>query len=357
MKVATIVGARPQFVKAAPLSEQLRKNHKELLIHTGQHYDVQMSEVFFRELSIPEPDFNLEIGSGSHAEQTGKMLIDLEKLFIKIKPDVVLTFGDTNSTLAGALAAAKLNLPSAHVESGLRSFNRTMPEEINRIVADQLAEILFVPTKSAEANLKREGITRNVFLVGDIMYDAVLKALALAKKKSKIMRTLDLTGKEYMLATIHRADNTSSKERLTNIIQGFLTSETLIVFPTHPRTHKFLRQTGLLAKLQKAKNILITEPLSYFDFLLLQKNAKKILTDSGGVQKEAYFFKVPCITLRDETEWVETVETGWNVIVGADEAKISSAIRNFEPRGRQKSLFGDGEAAKHIVKCLESFFK
>lgn len=316
-----------------------------------------MSEIFFKELNIPEPDYNLEIGSGSHAEQTGKMLIELEKLFVKIQPDVVLTFGDTNSTLAGALAASKLNLPSAHVESGLRSFNRTMPEEINRIVADQLAEILFVPTKSAISNLKNEGITNNVFLVGDIMYDAVLKAFEIAKKKSSIIRKLDLIGKDFMLVTIHRADNTSSKERMQNIVEGFLNANDLIVFPAHPRTHKFLRQTGLLSKLEKSKNILLTEPLSYFDFLILQKHAKKILTDSGGVQKEAYFFKVPCITLRDETEWIETVETGWNIIVGADKDKIISAMEGFQPTGRQKNLFGDGNSAKQIVECLEKFFK
>lgn len=357
MKVATIVGARPQFVKAAPLSDQLRKKHTEILIHTGQHYDLQMSEVFFKELNIPKPDHNLEVGSGSHAEQTAKMLVDLEKLFIKIQPDVVLTFGDTNSTLAGALAASKINIPSAHIESGLRSFNRTMPEEVNRIVADQLAEILFVPTKSAITNLKNEGITKNVFLVGDIMYDAVLKALDIAKKRSNIIRKMDLVGKDFMLATIHRADNTSSKERLQNIVDGFLSTDQLIVFPAHPRTHKFLRQTGLLSKLEKAKNILMTEPLSYFDFLILQKHAKKILTDSGGVQKEAYFFKVPCITMRDETEWIETVETGWNIIVGADKDKISKAIESFQPGGRQKNLFGDGNSAMQIVECLEKFFK
>lgn len=356
--IASIVGARPQFIKAAPLSRELRKAYREILIHTGQHYDIQMSDIFFRELEIPKPDYNLEIGSGNHGEQTGKMLVALEKLLLKINPDLVLTFGDTNSTLAGALAAAKLCIPGAHVEAGLRSFNQKMPEEINRIVADRLADMLFAPTKTGVNNLKNEGITKNVFLVGDIMYDAVLKAIEIARKRSGILKKLKLKEKEFMLATVHRADNTAEPERLSEIVGGLTATDKKIVFPTHPRVHKALRQNNLLEKLENAKNIILSEPLGYFDFLLLEENAKKILTDSGGVQKEAFFLKVPCITLRDETEWIETTEAGWNILVGADKNRISSAIENFEPAsGRQKNLFGDGNTASHIVKHITNFLK
>lgn len=356
--VASIVGARPQFVKVAPLSKKIRGVYHEVLIHTGQHYDIQMSDVFFRELEIPEPDYNLEIGSGNHGEQTGKMLSAIEKMLLKTNPDIVLTFGDTNSTLAGALAAAKLCIPSAHVEAGLRSFNRKMPEEINRIVADRLADLLFVPTKTGVSNLKSEGITNNVFLVGDIMYDAVLKAINVARKKSGIIKKLKLKEKEYMLATVHRADNTTETERLSGIVEGLTATDEKIVFPTHPRVHKALRQAGLLKKLEGSKNVIVSEPLGYFDFLLLEENAKKILTDSGGVQKEAFFLKVPCITLRDETEWVETIETGWNILVGADKDRIISAIEDFEPpSGKQENLFGEGNAAHHIVEHMTNFLK
>ena len=350
MKIVSIVGARPQFVKAAALSKKLREKFTEVLVHTGQHYDSNMSDVFFKELGIPEPDYNLGVGSGSHGEQTGGMLIEIEKVLIKEKPDLVLVYGDTNSTIAGSLAAAKLHIKVAHVGAGLRSFNRAMPEELNRVVTDHLSDFLFTPTKTAVDNLNKEGIINGVFNTGDVMYDAVLQFSRVAKEKSQILRTLGIEPKTYLYATVHRAENTDNPENLKNIILALAESGEKIVFPIHPRTRKMMG--GI--ELPSLPNIKMIEPVGYLDNLILIENSKKVLTDSGGIQKEAYFLKVPCITLREETEWVETVEDGWNILVGADKKKIQQSIEKFESKGKQSDHFGDGQAANKIAEIISN---
>ncbi len=353
MKIATIVGARPQFIKMASVSRELRKHFNEIVIHTGQHYDYEMNKIFFERLNIPEPDYYLGIGSGSHGYQTGEMLKRIEEVLIEERPDLVLVYGDTNSTLAGALAAVKLHIKVAHVEAGLRSFDKRMPEEINRVLTDHVSDYLFAPTETAVKNLHKEGIKDGVYLTGDVMYDALLYNIKIARKKSRILNELGLRPKEYLLATVHRAENTDSKERLTNIINAFIEINELIVFPVHPRTRKYMEAYGLIEKIEKSPNILLVPPVGYLDMLVLEENARKIITDSGGVQKEAYFLKVPCITLREKTEWVETVKDGWNVLVGANREKIVKAIEEFEPSGETYNhRFGDGNASKRIVEIL-----
>lgn len=344
-----MVGARPQFIKAAPVSAVLRKQHREILIHTGQHYDEEMSAAFFRSLRIPDPDYNLNIGSGAHGEQTGRMLVEIERVLLSEAPDVVLVYGDTNSTLAGALAAAKIQIPLAHIEAGLRSFNRSMPEEINRVVVDHLSSLLFCPTQTAVDHLAKEGIRAGVHLVGDVMYDVAL-ATAQEARQRDIRARLGLKEKEYLLCTVHRPANTDSARNLRSIVEAISESGRPVVFPVHPRTRKLLAEHGLDGSV--GKNVLMTEPLDFLDFQALVMEAAKVLTDSGGVQKEAYFFGVPCITLREETEWIETVEDGWNVLVGADKEEIQHAITGFNPRGTMNKSFGDGHAAARIVDLL-----
>lgn len=353
MKILTVVGARPQFVKAAAVSRILRETHTEVLVHTGQHYDERMSEVFFRELGIPEPDYNLEVGSAGHSVQTGEMLIRMESIFEKEKPDWVLVYGDTNSTLAGALVASKLNIPIAHVEAGLRSFNREMPEEINRVLTDHISQLLFCPAQKAVDNLNLEGVTSGVHVVGDVMYDAVLRHSKTAEKKSTILKLLGLTSKQYLLATVHRASNVDDTKTLLNILETFAMLSETVVFPVHPRTHKAIQASGWA----QGKNIKLVEPVGYLDMLCLEKNARMILTDSGGVQKEAYWFGTPCVTLREETEWVETVDAGWNVVVGTEQERILSAIQNCSLPVAHPNLFGAGDASQKIVKLLESDIK
>ena len=352
MKIVSVVGARPQFIKAAPVSRQLRKEHQEILVHTGQHYDYEMSRIFFEGLDLPEADYNLGVGSGTHAEQTGKMLMALEQVMLDESPDIVLVYGDTNSTLAGALAAGKLHLPVAHVEAGLRSYNRNMPEEINRVVTDHVSDVLFCPTQTAVNNLRREGIEEGVWLVGDVMLDAALVSVEVAEEKSAILERLGLRGKEYLLATVHRPSNTDNKSNLRNILDAFLEIGEAIVLPLHPRTRKCLEKHGFYERLKSAANVILTQPLGYLDFLKLERHARKILTDSGGVQKEVYLFGVPCITLRGETEWVETVEAGWNVLVGSNTAKIVEAVRDFGPDEDRPPFFGDGKAAERIARIM-----
>ena len=354
MHITTIVGARPQFIKAAPVSNALRKNHSEVLVHTGQHYDENMSRLFFDELGIPAPDVNLEIGSGPHGEQTGRMLVGIEKILVEKKPDLVLVYGDTNSTLAGAIAAAKLHIPIGHVEAGLRSFNRRMPEEINRILTDKISNYLFCPTSTAVAHLQKEGITAGVHRTGDVMYDAALHFAGLAEKKESVLAKLGIEHKHYLLATCHRPQNTDDEQALTGIVEAFIESGETVVFPVHPRTSVFLKKFGLLERMIKTKNMMPIEPVGYLEMLQLEKFAKKILTDSGGVQKEAYFFKVPCITMRPETEWVETVEDGWNILTGSDKRKILQAITGFLPTHEQKNHYGDGRASERIADILSS---
>ncbi|WP_035288372.1 UDP-N-acetylglucosamine 2-epimerase (non-hydrolyzing) [Clostridium sp. KNHs214] len=353
MKIITIVGARPQFIKAAAVSNIIRKEHEEVLIHTGQHYDENMSKVFFEELNIPKPDYNLGVGSGSHGKQTGEMLSKLEEIYLKEKPDLVLVYGDTNSTLAGALAASKLLIPVAHVEAGLRSFNKAMPEEQNRILTDHISELLFVPTTTAENNLKNEGVIKGVHNVGDVMFDAVLHFKKLSQEKSKILKKIGLEDEEFILTTIHRAENTNDINRLKNIIEALNESDEKIVLPLHPRTKKYIEDYGL----KFGENIKVIEPIGYLDMISLEMHAKKIVTDSGGVQKEAFFMGKPCVTMRDETEWVETVQNGWNVIVGTNKEAILQNIKNFIPKEEQKNIFGDGHAGDRILKIINNFYK
>ncbi len=354
MKILTVVGARPQFIKAAPVSKALRNaGHHEFLVHTGQHYDHAMSQIFFDELGIPQPDINLGVGSGSHGRQTGEMLIRLEEVIRDQQPDWVLVYGDTNSTLAGALAAVKLHVPVAHVEAGLRSFNRSMPEEHNRVLTDHCADLLFCPTQTAVDNLANEGITQGVYLVGDTMYDAVLQFGELARQRSRILETLGLTPRQYLLATVHRPYNTDNPENLRSIASAFVECGETVIFPVHPRTRVRMEETGVIELLRGAPQVRLIEPVGYLDMLMLQQDARIILTDSGGIQKEAYLLGVPCVTLRSETEWIETVKAGWNIIAGADRNKILEAITNSKKSSlKQPALFGNGNASLLIVNHL-----
>lgn len=355
MRVLTVVGARPQFIKAAPVSHAIRTaGHTEFLVHTGQHYDQSMSRIFFDEMKIPMPDINLEVGSGSHATQTALMLSKLEVVMQQNRPDCVLVYGDTNSTLAGALAAAKLQLRLAHVEAGLRSFNRQMPEEHNRVLVDHCSDLLFCPTPTAVANLAREGILNGVNLVGDTMFDAVLHFATIANETSAILNRLRLSAGEFLLATIHRAYNTDEPEVLSDILEAFIELNDTIIFPVHPRTRQKINQLGnrIAGRLSQSK-VRMIEPVGYLDMLMLERNARLILTDSGGMQKEAFFFAVPCITLRPETEWTETVATGWNVIAGVSREGIKRAVEESTwPVDPPKQIFGDGNAARKIVTQL-----
>lgn len=356
MKILTVVGARPQFIKAAPVSKALRNaGHHEYLVHTGQHYDHAMSQIFFDELGIPQPDINLGVGSGSHGRQTGEMLMRLEEVIQEQKPDWVLVYGDTNSTLAGALAAVKLHVPVAHVEAGLRSFNREMPEEHNRVLTDHCADLLFCPTQTAVDNLAREGITQGVHLVGDTMYDAVLQFGELARQRSRILERLGLTPKHYLLATVHRPYNTDNGENLRSILSAFVECGETVIFPVHPRTRARMAEAGVMEMLEGAPQVRLIEPVGYLDMLMLEQHARVILTDSGGMQKEAYFFAVPCVTLRPETEWVETVAAGWNVVVGADRRQIIAAVSNGAWSAKNPtSIFGLGNAGCRITDVMSS---
>ncbi|TCN27836.1 non-hydrolyzing UDP-N-acetylglucosamine 2-epimerase [Mesobacillus foraminis] len=353
MKVLTVIGARPQFIKACMLSKAFESLPavKEVMVHTGQHYDDNMSKVFFEQLKLPKPDYYLGVGSDTHGIQTAKMLTELERVMLVEKPDIVLVYGDTNSTLAGALAAAKLHIPVAHVEAGLRSFNKKMPEEINRILTDHLSEWLFCPSRTALENLKREGIEKGVFETGDIMYDAIQFYKPYALQYSTIIPDLNLASKNYYLATVHRAENTDDPEKLRALLEAFHQMKHPVVFPMHPRTkHKI--QQWKLNDLLLSENIKLVEPLNYFDMITVESQAKVILTDSGGVQKEAYMLGVPCITLREETEWVETVAAGWNQITGADADRIMEAEKNSKLPSDRPELFGDGSTSKQIMKIL-----
>lgn len=352
IKILAVVGARPNFIKAFPLFEQFKKNKNivPILVHTGQHYDYEMSKVFFGDLNIPKPDHNLHVGSGSHSIQTAKVMEKLEPIAIKERPGWIVVFGDVNSTLAAALVASKMHIPLAHIEAGLRSFDKSMPEEVNRVLTDHISDLLFCPTKKAVENLKKEGVMKNVYNVGDVMHDAYLKVARIAEKRSKIMLEMNLQKKKYMLLTIHRVKNTESSDDISKILRILAEMEENFVFPVHPRTRRLIE--GKDANIYP--NIKFIKPVSYFDMIILEKNAKKIVTDSGGVQKEAYFAKVPCITLREETEWVETVEDGWNVLAGNDENRIIKAIKHFNPSGRQKNNYGTGNSAEKIVEILYS---
>jgi UDP-N-acetylglucosamine 2-epimerase len=346
LKILTVLGARPQFVKAAVVSRPLRAVHREILLHTGQHYDDGMSQRFFSELDIPKPDYQLGVGSGSHASQTARMLIGIEDAIEREHPDRMLVYGDTNSTLAGALAAAKLHVPIAHVEAGLRSFNALMPEEINRIVTDRLSDLLFCPCESAARNLEREGITRGVHVVGDVMAEA-LRHFGTRARQTFVER-IGLPSGKYLLATVHRAENTDDPERLRAIVRAFEALEETVVVPAHPRLQDALNRHSIIP----GGGVRLIDPVGYLDMVALEQHARAILTDSGGVQKEAYWLGVPCVTLRDETEWVETVEAGWNVLAGADADRIVDAVRRINPPQTRPSLYGEGRAVSAIVDLL-----
>lgn len=355
-KIVTIIGARPQFIKTALLSRELRKDFQEIVIHTGQHYDVNMSDIFFQNLDLPEVDYNLGVGSASQGKQTAVMLEKIEQILIDEKPDLVLVYGDTNSTLAGALASAKLHIPVAHVEAGMRSFNREMPEEINRVLSDHIANLLFCTSESVVDLLKAEGITHGVYLVGDVMFD--LQKQTMEKSTSEqILKQLSLKPKEYILATIHRQENTDHMENLVNILKAFQEIGETIVWPVHPRTKKYLIDYDLMEMVGQIKNLKTIQPVSYTEMIELEKNARLIMTDSGGVQKEAYVAKVPCITLRNETEWNETVESGWNQLAGANVEKIIDLVKNFPTPKHHPDFMGGGTAYKKIAQIINLYLK
>lgn len=396
MRILSIIGARPQFIKAAIVSRRIRgKGIKEILVHTGQHYDFNMSDVFFQELNLPKPDYHLGVGSGSHGEQTGKMLIEIEKVLLREKPNIALVYGDTNTTLAGSLAAAKLHIPVAHIEAGLRSYNKNMPEEINRVLTDHCSDVLFCPTETAVKNLQKEGfaniaengkliddnfsLPRSEFAVsglnsasrvlplvvnvGDVMFDIALevkKTIEETGNEKSVLERYFLETKNYILVTIHRAGNTDNKENLQNILEALKEAAEMglrIFLPAHPRMQKALKRFNLMSNIPK--NLIINEPVSYTEMIALESNARLVITDSGGVQKEAYFFKTPCITPRDETEWTELVKAGWNKVVGTKKENIVNAVlgdleEDFTKR-KWTDFYGNGNAAEKITKVLLSY--
>ena len=352
LKVLTIIGARPQMIKASMVSKEISKKSDihEVIVHTGQHFDRNMSDIFFEEMRIPEPKYNLGVGGGTHGQNTGRMIEKSEDVLIKETPDIVLVYGDTNSTLAGALAAVKLHIPIAHIESGLRSYNKLMPEEINRILTDNISDFLFTPTIEAKNNLQKEGIDdKKIFNVGDVMYDATLNFTRIAEKGSKILDELNIKSKEYILATIHRQENTDNQSRLSIIFKTLNASKKKIVLPLHPRTKKMISRFRIPIN----ENVKLIEPIGYLDMLMIQKNANLIITDSGGVQKEAYFHKVPCITLRDETEWVELVNIGCNKLISPVNLNVDtlSLFNDFE-FPRIKNLYGNGNTSEKILNTI-----
>lgn len=350
MNVVSIVGARPQFVKAFAVSRQLRKSATETLVHTGQHYDEEMSSIFFKELEIPEPDYNLGVGSGSHGEQTASMISQIETVIDQEVPDIVLLYGDTNSTLAGSIAASKMDATLAHVEAGLRSYNRDMPEEINRIVTDTLSDLLFAPSETAVENLREEGITAGVYNTGDVMCDSLVWIQERIDSLPEGVAAVVDDDQEFILATVHRAENTDDREKLQSIFDGLADLPHTVLMPIHPRTRKRLEQLGLYRHYNA--EIEIIGPVGYLDFISIMEAATLVVTDSGGAQKEAFFLNTPCVTLRNETEWIETVQLGWNVLVGADADRIREEVATFEVPSTHPNPYGDGTAARAIVSIL-----
>ena len=375
-KIITVIGARPQIIKAAAISRAIKNNFSdkilEVIIHTGQHYDENMSQIFFEELEIPFPNFNLNVGSGSHGEQTAKMLEGLENIYVQEKPDAVIVYGDTNSTIAGALAASKIHIPVIHIEAGLRSFNKAMPEEINRIACDHMSTLLFTPSETGHRNLLNEGIKNDqkeaasidnpkIYLCGDIMYDNSLYFSAMSEQKSEILKELEITTDEFILCTIHRDTNTDDTANLNAIFRALLriqkTSTLKIVLPLHPRTKDKMTSNldnSLLLEITQNRNIKIIQPLGFLDIISLEKNARLIITDSGGLQKEAFFFQKPCVILREQTEWIEIIENGNALIAGANELKIISSVETLIKRTdfTYPNLYGDGNAANFICKKI-----
>ncbi len=365
MKPAFVFGTRPEIIKLSPVIRAfIEAGIKPLLIHTGQHYDYEMSRVFLEELELPEIDYHLEVGSGTQAEQTGKAMIEIERVLMKEKPDVTLVQGDTNTVLAGALASVKLKIPVAHVEAGLRSFDRTMPEEINRILADHASEVLFPPTEEARRNLEREGITENVYVVGNTVVDAVLQNAEVAEKKSDVLERFDLKPGEYLLITVHRAENTDSRENLEKLVEILESLPMRAIYPMHPRTRNRLKGFGLLERVENIENLTITKPLGYLDFLRLEKNAFAIMTDSGGIQEEAIILNVPCLTLRYNTERPETVKAGGNVLIGLEKERALEYLNRllndagfYRRMANAPNPFGNGKAGERMVEILLGLYE
>jgi len=351
MKVLSVVGARPQFVKAFPVSRALSGDHEEVLVHTGQHYDEQLSGVFFDQLDVPTPAYNLGVGSGTHADQTAGVLSRLAPVLADEDPDTVLLYGDTNSTLGGALAGAKADVLVAHVEAGLRSGDRRMPEEVNRVLTDHSSDLLFAPTETAVENLRREGLAERTSHTGDVMYDALRWAAEVAREETALRSDLGVDSDEFVLATVHRQRNTDDSDRLASIVDGLASVASPVVFPAHPRTIERLERFGLKERAESA--LRLVEPVGYLEFVALLDAARAVATDSGGVQKEAFFLDTPCVTMREETEWVETVTSGWNTLVGADADAVAAAIDGASLPDEKPQPYGDGEAATRVVEALE----
>ncbi|WP_330631904.1 non-hydrolyzing UDP-N-acetylglucosamine 2-epimerase [Halocatena halophila] len=349
-RVLSVVGARPQFIKAFPVSAALADRHDEIIVHTGQHYDTCLSDVFFEELAIPEPAYNLGVGSGTHAEQTAQMMMELDQVLDAESPDVVMVYGDTNSTLAGALVAAKRSSALVHVEAGLRSNNRSMPEEHNRIATDHLADVLIAPTTEAVETLESEDVDGAIHETGDVMYDALLRVRERAASVSEIRSDLGVTEDEYVLATVHRAGNTADRSRLRNIIEGLAQSPLPVVVPLHPRTEAALTEYGLYGA--ATEQLQIVDPVGYLDFVHLLDGARLVATDSGGVQREAFHLDVPCVTMRDETEWTKTIDCGWNTLVGADRDRIATAVAEMVPPRSKPQPYGNGNAANLVAEVI-----
>jgi len=350
--ILTVVGNRPQYIKCGVVSRCLRGRLREVLLDTGQHYDRELAGVFYEQLDLPEPDIRLGVGSGSHAVQTARMLTGVEEALREVRPDLVLVYGDTNSTLAGALAAAKLDLPVAHVEAGLRSFDRTMPEEINRVLTDRISQLLFCPTETAVVNLRHEGMTAGVVMVGDVMFDLAMRALD-EGREAAVLERFSVAAGAYICATCHRPANTDDRQRLGAIVAALSGRDETVVLPLHPRTRTSLERFGLMSAV--GANVILVEPVGYLESLALVKNARVLATDSGGMQKEAYFFGVPCVTMRDSSEWVETLQSGWNVLVGADGGALSAALDDPPRGGVRPPFYGSGDAGERIVNELMAF--
>ncbi|MDJ1434183.1 UDP-N-acetylglucosamine 2-epimerase (non-hydrolyzing) [Halostagnicola sp. A-GB9-2] len=353
MKVVSIVGARPQFIKAFAVSKELRPNHNEILVHTGQHYDEELSDVFFDELGIPEPDYNLGVGSDSHGRQTAAMLEGIEEIIETEEPDVVLLYGDTNSTLAGAIAASKIDPLVAHIEAGLRSYNGEMPEETNRVLTDHASDLLFPPSESAAETLVEEGINDGVHVVGDVMYDAILWGRDVAEDESDVLERVGIGEGEFILSTVHRAGNTNDPDRLESIVDALSNAPLPVVLPVHPRTENRLRKYEMWGRATSEFEAI--DPVGYLDFVRLIDASERVATDSGGVQKEAFYLDTPCVTMRDETEWIETVESGWNVLVGANQEQIEKELRVNRYLEEKPTPYGDGTAAEAIVSVLTEY--
>jgi UDP-N-acetylglucosamine 2-epimerase (non-hydrolysing)/UDP-GlcNAc3NAcA epimerase len=355
MRIVTVIGNRPQFVKAAAVSRPLRERHEEFIVNTGQHYDDDLSRVFFEELKVPAPARELGIGDGSATSQTSRMLRALEPVLEELEPDLVLVYGDTNSTLAGALAAAQRRVPVAHVEAGMRSFDRAMPEELNRVLTDHASDLLLCSTETAVENLEREGVTGEVRLVGDAMADVTLAFAPVAERRSRVLEEYGLEPGEYLLVTAHRAGNVDDPTRLLKLVELLEALPLPAVFPLHPRTRARLASAALLERLAATPGLRLVPPLGYLDFLVLARHARAVLTDSGGVQKEAYLLETPCVTLRDTTEWVETVATGWNVLVDLDAGAALRALERPHPSGERPELYGGGRAGERIADAVDAY--